>query len=403
MSHHKLREEKNCLNCGATVEERFCPNCGQENSINRPSFHHLFKHFFEDLLHYDSGFWKTMKTLLFKPGIMVKEYLSGKRKTYVPPVKLYIFVSFIAFFLPHILSDHNAKEAEGKSGQNMKIQKFEGFKIREFKKVNTIEKLDSIQNILPENEKLDSTDYALYKSVIAMPEKLDSLKSISGKTQKELTTIGLGERKIAFGFEDGKGFTFNDHYKEIKTTAQFDSIHQSLPDDKKINWLLKPLARKTIEINERGLGDGNIFNDNFFKLFMNNLPKALFFYLPVFAFLLWLFHGKRKWLYYDHGVFTLYYFSFLLILTTFTILFNWLLAILDHYFDTSAYIANIVGFPVFLFSVGYAFFYFFRAHRRVYEEKRWVSRTKSFALFWINCFLLIFTLLVYTAITFLII
>src|SRR5690606_29216275 len=109
MSHHKLRKEKNCLNCGATVEERFCPKCGQENAINRPSFHYLFTHFFEDLFHYDSGFWKTVKNLLFRPGIIIKEYLSGKRKSFVPPVKLYIFISFAAFFIPFILPDFDGE------------------------------------------------------------------------------------------------------------------------------------------------------------------------------------------------------------------------------------------------------------------------------------------------------
>lgn len=59
MSRLPLRKEKNCLNCGHFVKERFCPNCGQENAINRPSFHYLFTHFAGDLVHYDSGFWKT--------------------------------------------------------------------------------------------------------------------------------------------------------------------------------------------------------------------------------------------------------------------------------------------------------------------------------------------------------
>lgn len=39
MSHGKLREEKNCLNCGHFVEEKFCPNCGQENTETRKPFH----------------------------------------------------------------------------------------------------------------------------------------------------------------------------------------------------------------------------------------------------------------------------------------------------------------------------------------------------------------------------
>ena len=99
MSHGKPREEKNCLNCGHHVEEKFCPNCGQENTEPRKPFHYLFTHFIEDFTHYDGQFWGTIKNLLFKPGKLTNTYLEGKRQQFVPPVKLYIFMSFVTFFL----------------------------------------------------------------------------------------------------------------------------------------------------------------------------------------------------------------------------------------------------------------------------------------------------------------
>src|SRR5690606_4568875 len=145
---------------------------------------------------------------------------------------------------------------------------------------------------------------------------------------------------------------------------------------------------------------GQEFSTVFEEKFVHNLPKALFLYLPFFAFFLWLFHNKKKWFYYDHGIFTLYYFSFLLILTMFNILINWLLFITDNSFSTN--LANYIGFPVFLFSTGYAFFYFFRSHSRIYRECKAVSRFKSFLLFCINSFFIFITLLVYTFITFII-
>ncbi|UOU99680.1 DUF3667 domain-containing protein [Chryseobacterium daecheongense] len=104
MSHGKIREDKTCLNCGHVVEERFCPHCGQENVEPKQPFHYLFTHFIEDFTHYDGQFWKTIKYLLFRPGKLTKEYLAGKRQLYVAPVKLYIFISFITFFLPSLFS-----------------------------------------------------------------------------------------------------------------------------------------------------------------------------------------------------------------------------------------------------------------------------------------------------------
>ncbi len=99
MSHSPIRNDKTCLNCRHVVQERYCPNCGQENTESRKTFHHLFIHFFEDLTHYENAFWRTIKNLLFKPAALTKEYLSGKRLSYLAPVRLYIFISFITFFL----------------------------------------------------------------------------------------------------------------------------------------------------------------------------------------------------------------------------------------------------------------------------------------------------------------
>ena len=99
MSKEKLRKDKTCLNCKHQVEKRFCPNCGQENTEITKSFHHLFTHFFKDLTHYDSSFWKTIIYLFFKPAALTKEYLSGKRLSFLAPIRLYIFISFITFFL----------------------------------------------------------------------------------------------------------------------------------------------------------------------------------------------------------------------------------------------------------------------------------------------------------------
>lgn len=99
MKLKKLRKDKNCLNCGHIVEEKFCPNCGQENIETRQTFYFLLTHFIEDITHYDGKLWKTIKYLLSYPGKLTKEYLAGKRQLFVAPVRLYIFISFITFLL----------------------------------------------------------------------------------------------------------------------------------------------------------------------------------------------------------------------------------------------------------------------------------------------------------------
>ena len=75
MSHGKLREDKTCQNCGDDVTVQFCPTCGQENTETKKSFHYLFTHFIEDLVHYDNSFWKAIKYLLYTPATLSIIYL----------------------------------------------------------------------------------------------------------------------------------------------------------------------------------------------------------------------------------------------------------------------------------------------------------------------------------------
>jgi hypothetical protein len=58
------------------------------------------------------------------------------------------------------------------------------------------------------------------------------------------------------------------------------------------------------------------------EFFTHNLPKVLFIYMPIFAFWMWLFHNRKKCYYFDSGIFTLNFFSVVLLSITICILFN---------------------------------------------------------------------------------
>lgn len=95
MSHKKYREEKNCLNCGTEVMGKFCQNCGQENVEQRDNFFHMVGHFISDYLHFDSKFFRSLIPLIIKPGFLTKEYWEGKRTRFIPPLRLFFFVTIL--------------------------------------------------------------------------------------------------------------------------------------------------------------------------------------------------------------------------------------------------------------------------------------------------------------------
>ncbi len=98
MNKH-YRKENNCLNCGSTIQGKFCSNCGQENLEIHESFGHMMNHAISDYFHFDHQFFNTIKPLLFKPGYLTNEYMAGKRVKYLHPVKMYIFISIVYFLL----------------------------------------------------------------------------------------------------------------------------------------------------------------------------------------------------------------------------------------------------------------------------------------------------------------
>lgn len=329
MSKHQLRKDMTCLNCRQVVEKRYCPNCGQENSDTRKTFHHLFVHFFEDLTHYENAFWKTIRNLLFRPGSLTKEYMSGKRMSYLAPVRLYIFISFVTFFLMSVLPSNDSDE--------------------------TAEQTSTTKT----NFNLSGRDRAEAKQFT------DSIKKAN-----------LGD-----------GLTIGDY----ESVEKFDSIQNALPEKERATGFSKWLQRRLAKVN--GETTPEEFRKKFGKAIVHNIPKALFLYMPFFALFVWLFHDKKRWYYFDNGIFTLHYFSFLLLTLS---IFMTLESITSYFTDS---LGGLMGFLVFGMLVWW-FFYFFRSHRRFFGESKAVSRIKSLLLFVINANFLIFfiiALMIYTA------
>lgn len=105
------RKFTQCPNCGYTFEDinNYCPNCGQENHDLNVPVKHLIAEFFEGTLHFDTKVWKTLKYLILKPGLLTEKFNVGKRASYVPPFRLYVFVSLIFFFVLALTTESSVK------------------------------------------------------------------------------------------------------------------------------------------------------------------------------------------------------------------------------------------------------------------------------------------------------
>lgn len=350
MSKSKIRNDKTCLNCRYVVENKFCPNCGQENTDTRKTFHHLFIHFFEDLTHYENAFWRTIKNLLFKPAALTKEYLSGKRLSYLAPVRLYIFISFITFLLIAIFpSEINSSEKTNE------------------KKSTITTKNKSFQNIITKND-------SVKKNQTDSIEEEDGVQDFGFNSAEQLDSIQSFQD---FGYD---------------SVEQLDSIQKNAPESKKLSDFSYWMNKKFQIVKDNNTQSEII--EKFISSFTHNLPKVLFVFMPLFAFFLWLFHNKKRWYYFDHGIFTLHYFSFLLLIFLLLFLINKALSP----FTESSFI-TFIQIVVNFIGIGWMIYYFYPAHHRFYGETRLISFIKSSLLFFINFILVIIILSIFALYT----
>lgn len=94
----------NCKNCDKELvgKKQFCSNCGQKNIANL-NLKYLFDDFLDNYLNFDSKLFKTIGALIIKPGKLSLEFLKGRRVSFVLPVRLYITISILFFFLLTII------------------------------------------------------------------------------------------------------------------------------------------------------------------------------------------------------------------------------------------------------------------------------------------------------------
>lgn len=351
MSHNILRADKTCLNCRHVVQERFCPNCGQENIESRKTFYQLFVHFFEDLTHYENAFWRTIRNLILKPASLTKEYLSGKRLSYLAPVRLYIFISFISFFLFTTMPG-----------------------VKDLKK-NTA-KTDSQHHQEPSGQAADHQAIEAAKKKGEIETNPIQL-TIAGPTKSEESSNY--DELLSFGYE---------------SLQELDSLQKNSPKEDRLDDFEYNVVKKSLEIRSQNTTEEIL--KKFKNAFIHDLPKALFVYMPIFAFFLWLFHNKKRWYYFDHGIFTLHYFSFLLLAVLLVFLFDRMLSLFG-----SSVLVEVVGNLFSFIAFSWMFYYFFPAHHRFYGETRLISLLKSVGLLIINIFLMVFLLTFFALYTFL--
>lgn len=147
-----------CLNCGAELFGPYCHACGQKVLPPNQTFGELLSNFISSFWSYEGKFWTTIKYLLFRPGLLAKDYVEGKRERYFHPARMYVFISFIFFIVLALMPDREYRgPTRSQTGGDSEVKSFHyeslGLRFRIDNSYKSVAHYDSLQAQLPESER----------------------------------------------------------------------------------------------------------------------------------------------------------------------------------------------------------------------------------------------------------
>jgi len=370
-----------CLNCGHPLEisDRYCSYCGQLNSTKKLSLQDYFGEFIISIVNYDSRFRYTVKDLLFKPGVITRNFTSGKRMRYANPFRFFLSVSIIYFLLSGFLDFIQIADAE--SEENPSLQNIFNFQD------------DDDQAEIP----LDSINY--YKILALNTKDKDSLEQLPliYRRESSLDTLNFVSRTA---FKLKMFHIFSLQTKVENSYQALDSLEYS---KSKLNVWLYDREKGLKRIQENPVAFG--------QYLAKKIPVFLFFLAPLFAcFFLLLYYNsesvrfhknklrvtsrkklqslfktpyiggfclyclatlrsvfvvKRNYNYMEHVIFIFHIFTFLFLVL--------LLLLVPEFLMGSSLLSG-------LFISFVAPFYFYKALRNFYQESRLRTLMKFFIL-----------------------
>lgn len=93
-----------CLDCGAPLGSRYCAACGQDHRRARLDTKGVLRDAFDAVTDLDSTFWTTFRGLLRDPGRLARDYVDGRRRRHMPPLR-YMLISLAFYAALLVLTD----------------------------------------------------------------------------------------------------------------------------------------------------------------------------------------------------------------------------------------------------------------------------------------------------------
>jgi hypothetical protein len=386
-----------CANCNSHLEGPYCAQCGQSTESVLKYFWSVILHLLEDIFSFDSRAKRTLVPLLFRPGFLTNEYIAGKRVKYVPPLRLYLFISIIFFLCLQFATD-SADNADFQLVVKYPypLKKYVSSEITQLETIKSAaspamtEQQTALLAFFKTHHNLlndDNQDNQLKKvSIKLLTLKLKKINtphkfSIQDKQRySELTRLYQKLHKQQTSKVDGDGLSINLSLDDDNLFDNVEFSYLSTANNKLLNEKITELNTKANKAFKAGAGKLK-------SQILSVLPQLMFVLLPLFALLLKIIFIFSKRLYMEHLTVALHSHSFIFVVLL-------LLSALDLITGVALAVNETFGYITDFFSIALLIWvpiYLFLMQKSVYQQNGLFTFIKFVFIGWFYCMLMLLT------------
>lgn len=300
---------KTCENCDTPLQGHYCHHCGQ--SMHNPIRHagHAIEEFFEAFWHLDGRVFRTLRDLMV-PGRVACGYIEGHRQRYIAPLRLFVILSVLAFFIGQVSLDIDSDP--------MKI----GTDVSEITAATTEEEVRQVRDRMLADLQDAREGGAQVPGVDGF--LLTTQVQIRGEAADRIAELRQASGAAPAGEDDGGTSVETAEPEASAATSAAPSVFVSGTPSwdtgpVQIDWLPgfvnRWLTGRFAHVGENVERMGTR-RDLWVQAILAALPTALFLLVPLFALLLKLAYVFKGRLYLEHLVVALYSHVFLLLALT---------------------------------------------------------------------------------------
>ena len=323
-----------CPNCTAPLGGAYCAHCGQKDQPLQQPTRQFVTDAVREYFGLDGRLWRSMYLLLLKPGALTVNYLEGRRRYYLRPLRIYLSCTLLFFFLLSLFDptaaivdvdaddvpDTLVTASSRLAVLDSLIERREGRMDRQALLV------DSLRNVLALEQDSARRDSQAASGLLALPDTVESAEraSIAAMLGEESRRLEDLADRIEDGVDRLENFQNETYQRWRWERSQIEPLSpdslivplnyveaaallRAPPPEEEEGPFADPFADISNAPTARGKREAG---RALARRVIGQIPTTMFLILPLFAFVLKVLYVRRNRFYSEHLVFALHIHAF---------------------------------------------------------------------------------------------